>query len=179
MEFQPSGLIAFGVDPEDFLQQLSQMGLHIYEFSDGSGVEATTIKEVWAKGREMSGDMHIDLVLSGREFSLGSKIRDINLFERTIYSQNGEDGIIEAIFGAVGTTNKFFVELGVEDGRECNTRHLLEDRAWQGVMIDCIDNDHTLIKKEFINAENINEILKKYDVAERFDLLNIDLDYND
>ncbi len=71
MEFQPSVLIAFGVDPEDFLQQLSQMGLHIYEFSDGSGVEATTIKEVWAKGREMSGDMHIDLVLSGREFSLG------------------------------------------------------------------------------------------------------------
>ena len=46
-------------------------------------------------------------------------------------------------------------------------------------MIDCIDNDHTLIKKEFISAENINEILKKYDVPERFDLLSIDLDYND
>jgi len=45
------------------------------------------------------------------------------------YSQNSEDGIIEEIFRRVGTTNRFFVEFGVEDGTENNTRFLLEKRA--------------------------------------------------
>ena len=179
MEFQPSGLRAFGVKPEDFLRQLWQTGLNIYEFTSSSGVEGTTIERLWEQVKEMSGDEHINLVLSRQELSSRAKIGNINLFERRIYSQNGEDGIIEVIFGAIGTTNKYFVELGVENGRECNTRHLLEEQGWHGLMIDCIDNNHPLIKKEFITAENINDILMKYDVPERFDLLSIDLDYND
>jgi hypothetical protein len=35
-----------------------------------------------------------------------------------VYSQNGEDGIIAEIFNRIGTTNKFFVEIGVENGIE-------------------------------------------------------------
>jgi len=51
---------------------------------------------------------------------------DINLHEKKIYSQNGEDGIIEFIFSQIGTTNKFSVEFGVGNGFECNTILLLE-----------------------------------------------------
>ena len=35
-----------------------------------------------------------------------------------VYSQNGEDGILQALFGYFGTTNKRFVEFGAEDGAE-------------------------------------------------------------
>lgn len=120
------------------------------------------------------------------------KINNINDFERKVYSQHGEDGIIEIIFWQIGTTNKFFVEIGVgsvwSEGRfldltkyglESNTR-LLKKSGWQGIMIDA--NEYPLnfgVKKEFITAENINEIFLKYNVPNEFDLLSIDIDGND
>ena len=36
-----------------------------------------------------------------------------------VYSQNGEDGIIEEIFNRIGTTDKRFVEFGVQNGSLC------------------------------------------------------------
>lgn len=101
---------------------------------------------------------------------------DINFFEKKIYSQNGEDGILEFIFDFIGTTNKYFVEIGVEKNLECNTK-LLQEKKWNGIMIDGFANS-PLIKKEFVTTENINEILKKYSVPNFFDLLSLDVDYN-
>ena len=54
---------------------------------------------------------------------------DLNLHERKIHSQNGEDGIIEFIFSKIGTTNKFSVEFGVGNGFESNTTYLLEKKV--------------------------------------------------
>lgn len=56
---------------------------------------------------------------------------DLAHHERKVYSQNGEDGVLEAIFAAIGVTNRFFVEFGCEDATECNTAFLLE-QGWQG-----------------------------------------------
>lgn len=53
-----------------------------------------------------------------------------------VYSQNGEDGIIEAIFSCLGVTNKYYVEFGVEDCTECNTRFLRTFFGWQGLLMD-------------------------------------------
>ena len=61
---------------------------------------------------------------------------DINLHEKKIYSQNGEDGILDFIFSKIGTTNKFSVEFGVGNGFECNTVYLLEKKGWTGLMMD-------------------------------------------
>lgn len=105
-------------------------------------------------------------------------IHSINHFEKKIYSENGEDGILEIIFYKIKTTNKICIEFGVGDGKECNTRHLIEDNGWQGLLMDARDNT-PLIKKEFITAENINSIFKKYKVPKEFDLLSIDIDGND
>lgn len=107
------------------------------------------------------------------------KIRNINCFERIIYSQNGEDGILKIIFYKIGITNKFFVEFGVQDGKECNTRYLHENNGWEGIQIDSGDHKSLFIKKEFITAENINTIFNKYGVPKYFDLLSIDIDSND
>ena len=47
---------------------------------------------------------------------------DLSQYEKKIYSQNGEDGVIEKIFEIIGTKNKHYVEFGVEDDTERNTR---------------------------------------------------------
>lgn len=112
-------------------------------------------------------------------FLKGRKLNNLNLFEQKIYSQNGEDGILKAIFYKIGTTNKFCVEFGVQDGKECNTRYLIEKKAWNFLHMDCGDNLPSTIKKEFINAENINSLFEKYKVPKHFDLLSIDIDFND
>ncbi len=101
--------------------------------------------------------------------------------ERKIYSQNGEDGVIEAIFAAIGVTNRFFVEFGVHDATECNTARLLE-QGWTGLMMDgsgISNNPLATIHNEFITRENINALFAKYQVPVDFDLLAIDIDGND
>lgn len=114
-------------------------------------------------------------------------IRDISVFQRFIpfierreFSQNGEDGIIEAIIGMIGITNRYCVEFGVEDGMECNVRYLLKKRGWTGLLMDGGHEDpHINLHREFITAENIEELFRKHSVPEKFDLLSIDIDGND
>jgi hypothetical protein len=101
--------------------------------------------------------------------------------ERKVYSQNGEDGVLDAIFARLGTTNKYFVEFGCGDATECNAAYLLE-RGWTGLLMDTSEecnNPKARIHQEFITAENINALFQKYGVPRQFDLLSIDIDGND
>jgi len=106
-------------------------------------------------------------------------IKNLNKNEFQLYSQNGEDGILYAIFSKIGTTNKYFVEFGVQDGSECNARLLREQMGWHGLMMDGGSHNSPHVKKEFITAENINDLFIKYKVPEEFDLLSVDIDGND
>lgn len=100
--------------------------------------------------------------------------------ERKIFSQNGEDGVIKKIFEVIKTTNKYYVEFGVENANECNTRNLRENCGWSGLLMDGgYENKEIGLYQEFITAENINNLFQKYNVPQEFDLLSIDIDYND
>ena len=100
--------------------------------------------------------------------------------EKKIFSQNGEDGIIDSIFSQIGWTDTFFVEFGTENGSETNTRNLRENYGWNGLLMDgSHQNDSINLHKEFIYHSNIVELLKKYNVPKRFDLLSTDTDFKD
>lgn len=114
-------------------------------------------------------------------------------FERQVFSQFGEDGIIEEIFRRIGTTNKYFVEFGVEDGSETNSTFLLY-KGWNGLWIDggeeninsinrtcakAIAKGQLTAMRSFITAENIESLFRQGNVPEEFDLLSIDIDRND
>lgn len=113
------------------------------------------------------------------QFLTSSARMNFYLSEKKIWSQNGEDGVIEAIFNLIGTTNKYYVEFG-GGGGECNTRNL-KDNGWSGLWMDCSFGppDFPDVHREFITAENINGLLDKYDVPQKPDLMSIDLDGND
>lgn len=104
---------------------------------------------------------------------------DLLRYEYKIYSQNGEDGIIHQIFETIGTQTKYYVEFGTENGSECNTRYLMK-RGWTGLLMDGSHRNPKInLHQEYITAENINLLFQKYHVPFDFDLLSIDIDFND
>jgi hypothetical protein len=135
------------------------------------------IREIQGRGERIRRSARADAML----FTIGptsSPLSSLKPFENNIRSQNGEDGVIEAIFAKIGTTNRFFVEFGVEDGSQCNTAHLIAS-GWDGLQMDGAEGNPEFIKQEFIAAENINDLFRKYAVPRTFDLLSIDIDGND
>jgi hypothetical protein len=115
----------------------------------------------------------------------------LNGYERSEFSQNGEDGIVREVFRRIGTTNRFFVEFGVEDGLECITARLARRERWSGVMIEgspqnfaALDANYRAFPdvkriEAFITRENIADLFSAAGVPSEFDLLSIDIDGND
>jgi hypothetical protein len=110
-----------------------------------------------------------------------------------VYSQNDEDGIIAEIFRRIGVTSRFFVEFGVGNGIENNTLALLV-QGWKGAWIEGNPanceiigqvlsrylNDTSLSAVQaFITAENVVSLFETLTVPVEFDLLSIDIDFND
>ena len=120
---------------------------------------------------------------------------NISKFGIKIYSQNNEDGIILYIFKHIGIKTKKFVEIGMENGTECNTTNLLKNFNWKGIQIEGskkLYNDAKIQLKKilekkrnnlkllniFVTKKNINQILKK-NCGKEIELLSIDIDGND
>ena len=113
---------------------------------------------------------------------------DLNLFQKRILSQWGQDGVIEKIFETIGSTNKFFVEFGSSgnDTGMGNTAYLRRS-GFDGLLMDGYDrpygndiNDKKYdVKIEMIKASNVNYLFKKYNVPREFDFLSIDIDGQD
>ena len=112
--------------------------------------------------------------------------------EFQVFSQFGEDGIIEKIIQTIDPIDTRFVEFGVEDYTESNTRFLLQHRNWKGLIIDGSRRNIRRIRKselywkyylrarqEFVTAENINGILEQEGFTGQIGLLSIDVDGND
>jgi hypothetical protein len=120
------------------------------------------------------------LMSSLTQCSNSSKEISLKDYEKKVFSEHGEDGVLEKIFEVVGVDSKIFVEFGVQDGTECNTRYFREKQGFTGLLMDMgYDNPTINLKQETINAENINSLLEKYKIPEEFDLLSIDIDSND
>lgn len=122
----------------------------------------------------------------------GAILKNIQLAEFSVYSQWGDDGIIDFLTSYLDFEANTFLEFGVEDYSEANTRFLLKTKNWTGFVMDGsrqhikkIKEDelywqHELVAKEaFITAENINELITEAGFANNLDLLHIDIDGND
>jgi len=105
----------------------------------------------------------------------------LNLFESSVHSQNGEDGVLEKIFGEIGFSNKTCVEFGcLSNFQYSNTRYLSKKYGLRSVSFDSVNQNHKEgLFKEFITVENINGIFGKYNIPIDLDLLSIDIDGND
>jgi len=100
--------------------------------------------------------------------------------EGAVFSQNGEDGVIGAFVQQVPHLHKYYVEFGVQDGMQRNTRALQERHAWTGLLLDgSHENPAINLHKEFITPSNVASLFAKYSVPKNFGLLSVDIDSYD
>ena len=123
---------------------------------------------------------------------------DLNNFRNNIYSQNGEDGIIEEIIKRLNITNKnnWCVEFGAWDGKYLSNTYNLVKNGWNAIYIEGDKNkfqDLLQTKKENNNIIAINKyvsknknsascldnILKNTKIPSKFEILSIDIDSYD
>ena len=108
------------------------------------------------------------------------------------FSQWGEDGILQYLIRETEPENKIFVEFGVETYVESNTRFLLINDNWSGLVIDGDEDNIQYIRRDpiywrynlkaecsFITAENINELISRNGMTGEIGLLSVDIDGND
>ncbi|MFT5696280.1 MAG: hypothetical protein ACI9QQ_002260 [Myxococcota bacterium] len=108
-------------------------------------------------------------------------LNNLTEFESQTFSQGGEDGVLQQIYDCIGTTTKSFVEFGAWNGKHLsNTANLRIHHGWKGLLMEGSSRaDGDIVKREFIDAENVERLFEKYDVPEMFDLLSVDIDGND
>ncbi|MBD1874001.1 hypothetical protein H6F75_10935 [Nodosilinea sp. FACHB-131] len=118
--------------------------------------------------------------------------KDLLSHEFRTFSQWGEDGIIQFLLRHIEVSRKVFVEFGVENYSESNTRFLLVNNNWSGLVIDGDKSNVDHIKNDpiywrynlkavhaFITKENINIILSENGIKGDIGILSVDIDGND
>ncbi len=129
------------------------------------------------------------LVEKIKEKGIVENIQDV---EFKVFSQFGDDGIIQYLINNIDISTPKFVEFGVGNYRESNTRFLLMNNNWEGIVIDCDSNCIKQLKSEtiywqhnlqavpaFINKDNINSLLASNGFSGEIGILHIDIDGND
>lgn len=116
-------------------------------------------------------------------------------YKKTIYSQNGEEGIIEEINKRLGLSNEWFVDIGAWNGKHLSNTYFLLNKGWKGVDIEgdpqkYKDLEETRKKHEgklfpilsqvACSGDNeLTNLLSKTDLPHDFGILNIDIDSHD
>lgn len=106
--------------------------------------------------------------------------------ERQVTSQWGEDGLIEAVFERIGTTNRWCFECGASDGLLYSNTKVLRDAGWNSVLIEedaklfislyQLADWRTFCICEKVTPDNIDALLMEKNVPTDLDLGVLDID---
>lgn len=119
-------------------------------------------------------------------------IQDLHLAEFKVFSQWGDDGIIQFLVDYLDIKHKVFIEFGVEYYKEANTRFLLINNNWTGLIMDGSAKNIDRIRRDdiywkydltaipvFVTREIINSIITSNGIQGEIGILHIDIDGND
>lgn len=141
-------------------------------------------------------EVHKSLLLNGKILAeinrKKEQVSSLDEVEFQVFSQRGEDGIIQYIISKIEIPNKIFIEFGVETYTESNTRFLLINNNWSGLVLDGSQQNIKFItsdfiywkydivaKQSFITKDNINKLISDYTKTSDIGLLSVDIDGND
>lgn len=158
-----------------------------------------TIVSIWRRMRDwvQATDQHdrsrelLGAILA-RQVAQIRKPASLAEVEFRVHSQFGDDGIIQWLIARIPNIPKRFVEFGVEDYAESNTRFLLIHNAWRGLVMDGSRENIARLKRRpwfwrsdlearvcFVTRENVDSEIARWAGGEDVGLLHIDVDGND
>lgn len=141
---------------------------------------------------------HFEAIMLLLSKSMVQQIKSHGVYENIhdaefkVFSQFGDDGIIQYLINNVDISQKIFIEFGVENYIESNTRFLLVNDNWTGLVMDSSADNIKFIKKDpiywkydfnavcaFVNRDNVNRLFQDNNIVGEIGILSIDIDGND
>ena len=118
--------------------------------------------------------------------------KELSFHEASLFSQNGEDGIIRYIFSQIGFESRYFVEFGF-GAHQCNSLRLILHEHFKGLMMDGSEEQCRIFNltckakgisdvhavNAFINRDNLEHLIRSNNIPVEIDFLSIDVDGND
>ncbi len=112
--------------------------------------------------------------------------------ELRVHSQNGEDGILAYLLGAIGPTTREVVEFGIGNGSECCAANLVLTFGWTAHLLEANGDDAAAatafyavrapgrvhVDHSAVEPDTVDALLSQY-VSPVFDVLSLDIDGND
>lgn len=114
-----------------------------------------------------------------------------NQYARDVFSQNGEDGIVEELFRRLDISSGYVCEFGAWDGVYLSNTFNLIQKGFKGVFIEgdkdkfqdllktCKNYPNIIPINAYVDYEGENtldNLLQKTDIPSDFELLSIDID---
>ena len=135
------------------------------------------------------GEIKVNQGVILAELNRSKESKNIQNYEFKVFSQWGEDGIIQKLIDSVDIENKTFIEFGVEDFSESNCRFLMFKDNWSGFIIDSSGKNierannsywnwrHDLqVCCSFVTRDNINDLMALSGFEPDAGILSIDID---
>ncbi|MBU6300693.1 MAG: hypothetical protein KGS60_04005 [Verrucomicrobia bacterium] len=178
----------------DDLKRLSEREIEkLKEFASKSIPTRQQLNGLRAQNEVLAKEVESLKILCGRIASENARrlppSASLREAEFQVFSQWGEDGIIQFLLAHVPVAREIFVEFGVQDYAESNTRFLLMNNLWSGLIMDGSEDymkrvnqsrlawRHTLkAKAAWITAENVNDLILDSGIQGDIGLLSIDID---
>ena len=118
--------------------------------------------------------------------------KGLSFHEASLFSQNGEDGIIRYIFSQIGFESRYFVEFGF-GAHQCNSLRLILHENFKGLMMDGSEEQCRIFNltckakgisdvhavNAFIDRDNLEHLIRSNNIPAEIDFLSIDVDGND
>lgn len=113
---------------------------------------------------------------------------DLTRHELRVFSQNGEDGVIEEILRRIGIVSRACVEFGVETGIEGNCIFLADVLGWDALFMEGHPDRFAALAAKYrhrpgvttrnamVGPGNIDALLAEAGVPTELDVLSIDVD---
>jgi len=146
---------------------------------------------------EFTKEQNINLfLLLGKQLS--NQIKEHGIYENIhdaefkVFSQFGDDGILQYLINQTNPECHTFIEFGVQDYSESNTLFLLQNNNWSGLIIDGDEQIVSNIRSRdyywrydltavgaFITRENVNQLFRDNGFSGEIGFLSVDIDGND